>query len=334
MKPLVRIFTTGGTIASAAADPDSSVDYEVSSGAAARLIAGVPAVARIARIEAEAVCSLGSHSIGLAQWKALARRIQDALDGPADGAVVLHGTDTMEETAFLLNMVLKTSKPVVLTGAMRPENALSADGPQNLVEAVSVAASPEARGHGVLAALNGAVIGANELQKTDTMALETFRARNGGPLGFVRGGRVTFVARTLKPHTLAAPFTADMLEAAERLPCVPVLYLTADQDAFLAEACLARPVDGLVLACTGHGSVSDPLEPVAAECVRRGIPVVRASRVGDGTVMFRHRRWAEAGILNAGMLNPQKARLLLQLALLKWGPDMARIGAAFGRFGG
>lgn len=265
----------------------------------------VPSLGEIAEIESETPFSIPSSSMNSDLWRQMAERIEEARARPdSAGAVVTHGTDTMEETAFFLKLVLSTEKPVVLTEAMRPATALSADGPLNLLNAVSVAADPASRGRGVLVVMNGEIHGARDVTKTHSTSVETFRSPNGGPLGHVLGGRITYALRSDRPRAGSSPFSLADFSKGRPLPRVAVAYGHAEDDLFIPEAALASGCRGLVLAGCGHGTIS-------------------------GAVVEGLERWQEAGIVPARDFNPQKARILLQLALNRFCSDPRAIDRVF-----
>lgn len=322
MKPKVVILATGGTIVSSGDSAAQMTGYSIRGLTVGDVIRAVPCLEDIADIEARTVCSIPSSSITSKIWIALAAQVEEACrrDDVA-GVVVTHGTDTMEETAFFLNLVLKTAKPVVLTGAMRPATALSADGPINLLNAVRVAASPEALGKGVLIVMNGIIGGARDTTKTHTTAVDTFRGRDFGTFGYVIGGETAFFTASVRPHTLTSEFSlADFREDAD-LPRTALITAHAEEDVWTVQAALEAGVRGIVYAGCGHGTVSAAMETELVRAAADGIAVVRASRTGAGPVLDGLPRWQEAGFIPAGTLPPQKARILLQLGLHRFGPD-------------
>ncbi|VCQ13174.1 asparaginase family protein [Burkholderia pseudomallei] len=205
--PRIAVLATGGTIAGAAPDAAQTAGYQAGALGVDRLLAAVPALAQIATIEAEQVASIDSKDLSPALWTTLAERI-DALaaNDAIDGIVITHGTDTLEETAYLLHLTVKTAKPVVMTAAMRPATALSSDGPLNLLNAVAVAGSAAARGQGVLVAFNNRIHSARDVVKTSTYAVDAFHSPELGALGWVQDGRIEFARRATRPHTLDSRF--------------------------------------------------------------------------------------------------------------------------------
>ena len=314
MKPKICILTTGGTIAGKAARSDALTGYRAGALGAGELLAAVPEIADICAVESEEVAAIDSKDMTEAVWLRLAARIEAALAAGAAGVVVTHGTDTLEETAYFLHLVVKSEKPVVLTGAMRPATALSADGPLNLLDAVRLAASPEAHGQGALVVLNGEIHSARDVQKVHTIAVQAFASPDVGALGRMEEGSPHFRRRVLTRHTRESEFDLASVTA---LPYVPILYGHAGTDARLARAAIESGAAGVVHAGTGNGSIHEALLATLAAAAEKGIGVVRASRTGAGAVLFAESAYADAGFIDADTLPPAKARILLALALLK-----------------
>ena len=314
MKPKICILTTGGTIAGAAARSDALTGYRAGALGADELLAAVPEIADVCAIESEEVAAIDSKDMTEAVWLHLAARIEAALAAGAAGVVVTHGTDTLEETAYFLQLVVKSEKPVVLTGAMRPATALSADGPLNLLDAVRLAASPEAHGQGALVVLNGEIHSARDVQKVHTTAVQAFASPDVGALGRMEDGTPHFRRRALTRHTRESEFD---LAGVTSLPYVPILYGHAGADIRLARAAIESGAAGIVHAGAGNGSIHEALLATLAAAAGKGVPVVRASHTGAGAVLFAESAYAEAGFIDADTLPPAKARILLALALLK-----------------
>ena len=314
MKPKICILTTGGTIAGAAARSDALTGYRAGALGADELLAAVPEIADVCAIESEEVAAIDSKDMTDAVWLHLADRIEAALAAGAAGVVVTHGTDTLEETAYFLQLVVKSEKPVVLTGAMRPATALSADGPLNLLDAVRLAASPEAHGQGALVVLNGEIHSARDIQKVHTTAVQAFVSPDVGALGRMEDGTPHFRRRVLTRHTRESEFD---LAGVTTLPYVPILYGHAGADARLARAAIESGAAGIVHAGTGNGSIHEALLATLADAAGKGIGIVRTSRTGAGAVLFAESAYADAGFIDADTLPPAKARILLALALLK-----------------
>lgn len=311
LKPRVVILGTGGTIAAAATASINTTDYALTHGIDA-VLSAVPEMQFFARVSAEQVVNLPSQEVDNATLLQLAQRI-NALSASidVDGIVVTHGTDTMEETAYFLNLVVKTSKPVVVVGAMRPSTALSADGPLNLLNAVKVAASPHATGKGVLMVLNDRIGAARHTVKTHTTATDAFSTTGCGWIGTVVGVDVDFHGLALRAHTIHTAF--DLTRIAT-LPSVDIVYGYQNVGAYLFDAAIGAGAMGIVYAATGNGTLSEAAKRGANTARARGVVFVRSTRVGGGTVT-PHRVDTELDTVAANSLNPQKSRILLSLAL-------------------
>jgi L-asparaginase len=230
-----------------------------------------------------------------------------------DGVVIVQGTNSLEETAFFLHLTVDTEKPVVVTGAQRPFTALSTDGPANLLDAMRVAVAPEARGKGVLAVANNEIHSGRDVSKTSTYRLQTFASRDLGPLGFADADRIVFYRAPLRRHTAAANFN---LNSDLSIPRVDVLYVHAGANGDLARAAVELGASGLVIAGSGAGATGDMRNTLASLQREKNVVVVRSSRVGGGRVLADD-NWQEPGMIAADNLNPQKAAILLALALTR-----------------
>ncbi|AOK52965.1 L-asparaginase [Burkholderia stagnalis] len=308
--PRIAVLATGGTIAGAAPDAASTAGYQAGALGVNFLLDAVPALASVARIDAEQVASIDSKDLALPLWNTLAARIAALMaDDAIDGIVITHGTDTLEETAYALHLTVRGDKPVVLTAAMRPATALSSDGPLNLLNAVTVAAHPAARGQGVLVAFNNRIHGARDVLKTSTYAVDAFQSPELGALGWVQDGRVEFARSVTRARD-------SQLAMRNEWPAVEVVASYAGVTRTAVDALVAAGVRGLVVAGTGNGSIHATLQAALADAVKQGVVVVRASRVGSGHVMKNGAANDDAlGFVSAGSLNPYKARVLLMLAL-------------------
>ncbi len=313
--PSVCILATGGTIAGAA---PSSTHAGYTSGQLdlQGLLKAVPNLDHLARIDGEQFANVGSQDMSFDIMTRLARKINDLLGHEEiDGVVVTHGTDTMEETAFFLNLTVNNSKPVVLTGAMRPATAVSADGPLNLFNAVAVAADPKAKGRGVMVVMNDRIHGAHSLTKTNTTSVETFLSPVNGLMGTVVFGAVKFFRGPFRKHTVVSEFNPDYDLP---LPRVDVVYACADMPPDLIGSSVERGAKGIVIAGDGNGNMNQETIRAAAQFAEQGICIVRASRVPTGTVGRNVEVDDDAnGFIASDELNPAKARILLMLALLK-----------------
>ncbi len=317
--PVVWVLATGGTISGAGPSATSLTRYRSGAFSGDQLVAAVPAIAEHAAVRVEQVANIGSPNITFDDWLRLARRIDEIFDGDpeAAGVVVTHGTNTLEETAYFLNLTVRHDRPVVLVGAQRPATAISTDGPLNLLNAVRTAASPEARGKGVLVVMNDEINAARDVTKTSTYRVETFRSRDLGFLGYVDGDRVSFYRVPTKRHTADSEFD---LAGVEGLPTVDIVYSYVEPNPVLIEALIEARVDGIVLAGTGAGLVSGveraALDRIASLPEAERPVVVRSNRTGSGRVVPLP-GYDERGMIAGDTLNPQKARILLMLALAK-----------------
>ena len=328
--PVVAVLATGGTIAGAQADA-TSAGYKAGSFSVNDLLAAVPQLASIAEIRAEQVANVGSQNMTHEVWRALAERVDTLCeDASVAGIVITHGTDTLEETAYFLSLVIQHDKPVVLVGAMRPATALGAEGPANLYNAVALARHPDARGRGPLVVMNEDVHYAREIQKIASAGLCAFASPNRGRAGVMHGGAPCFYSRNTTTHTTQSEFSLALLEKAG-WPRVDIVYAYANLQADLIDF-LADVADGIVLAGVGDGNATDLGIDALSRAVADGTAVVRASRTGSGFVARDvELDDASLGFVAAGDLNPQKARILLMLGLSVT-RDPAALQAIFERY--
>jgi L-asparaginase len=314
-KRKVMIIATGGTIAGKQA---SASDYGYKSGAfkVEDLINAVPGIKDLADIKGEQVVNIGSQDMNDAVWLKLAKRINEvAKRGDVDGIVVTHGTDTLEETSFFVDLVAKTDKPIVFVGSMRPATAVSADGPANLYNGVAVAADPGSKGRGAMVVLNDAIHDARDVIKTNTTNVETFESPNRGRLGLIHTGKIKWLEAPGEKHKQVAKFDISNLE---KLPRVDILYAHANMSPDLIDAAVKNGAKGLVIAGVGDGNMTQQAQDKLAEVAKRGIMVVRSTRLPEGLVLRNNEvKDDEKGFVASEDLNPAKSRVLLQLALLK-----------------
>ena len=318
-RPVVWVLATGGTISGGGSTPTSLTQYRAGTFSGDDLVAAVPALADHAVVQVEQVTNVGSPNITFGDWLTLARRINGIFAGDPGvaGVVITHGTNTIEETAYFLNLTVRDERPVVLVGAQRPATAISADGPLNLLNAVRTAVAPESRGKGVMVVMNDEINAARDVTKTSTYRVETFNSRTLGFLGYVDADRVSFYRESTKRHTVNAEFD---LTGVTRMPRVDIVYSYVEPNPVMIHALIADGVDGIVLAGTGAGLVST-VERMALESVM-ALPagarpvVVRSNRTGSGRVVPLG-AYDERGMIPGDTLNPQKARILLMLALTK-----------------
>jgi len=316
-KPKVAFIGTGGTIASLGRGPLDLQDYGSVGNVmhADEIIAKWPIVHEVADVIAVKYRNIPSTAIGFADWKALAALCQRLPEEhpSLDGIVIGHGTATLEETAYFLNLTLKTSVPVVIVGAQRPPSALSTDAGMNLVNAIRVAASPEARGMGVLVLLNDEIHAAREVTKTSTLRLQTFRTPDFGVLGHADGDAVVFYRQPLRRRAPNTEFDIGSLNA---LPRVDISYSYAGADGTAVRAFAAAGARGIVSAGFAPGFSTPEESEALKQAASTGIVVVQSTRAGSGRT-FQTTRLKAAGLLIADNLNPQKARILLSLALTR-----------------
>lgn len=314
-RPNIHILATGGTIAGTGASA-TATNYTAGQVAISSLLDAVPEIKNIANVTGEQIVKIGSQDMNDEVWLTLARKINQLMKDPNIGGIVItHGTDTMEETAYFLNLTVKGDKPVVLVGAMRPSTAISADGPLNLYNAVVVATDKASKGKGVLVAMNGNILGAADVSKMNTVSVETFQAPNSGALGHVLNGKVTYTASPEKKHTTQSVFDVSQLD---KLPKVGIVYGYSNIDADMVAPMLENGYQGIVHAGVGNGNIHKNVFPVLTDARKKGILVVRSSRVPAGpTSLDAEVNDAEYQFVASQGLNPQKARVLLMLALTK-----------------
>ena len=313
--PHIVVLATGGTIAGAAGS-DVQSGYTSGQVGVEQLLAAVPQAKKLAVLTGEQVSNIGSQDMNDAVWITLATRVNELLAKPdVSGVVITHGTDTIEETAYFLNLVVKSTKPVVMTASMRPSTALSADGPLNFYNAVAVAANKNASGRGVMVVVNDWVHGASSLTKTSTTAVQTFMSPLSGLMGTVAYGDVEWYRGPVGKNTVNSVFSVDKSTV---LPRVDIIMATANMDGALINAAVAAGSKGLVIAGVGNGNMTKPALDALEAQARKGVVCVRSTRVATGQVG----RNVEVdddkmGFVASLGLNPQKARVLLRLALLK-----------------
>jgi len=313
--PNITILATGGTIAGAGVSSTGSA-YTSGQVKIEAMIDAVPNIRNLANLKGEQIANVGSQDMSVKVWLDLARRINELLaTKEVDGIVITHGTDTQEETAFFLNLVVKSEKPVVLTGSMRPSTALSAEGPLNLYNAVAVAASPKSKGYGVIVVMNDEIHSAHSVKKMITTPVQTFQSPEEGMVGSVIFGQVEFFHKPHGLHTVNSEFSVDGVKS---LPRVDIVYTCADVSPDLIDLMVNAGAKGIVIAGVGDGNMNAGTLEAAKRATQKGIPVVRASRVPIGAVLIEGEvNDKEYGTVSSDELNPQKARVLLMLALLK-----------------
>ncbi len=327
--PHIVILATGGTIAGSA-ESNTSVGYTSGAVTVDALVAAVPTLKDIAKITGEQIASIGSQDMSDAVWLKLAARLNEILaKADVDGVVITHGTDTMEETAYFLNLVVKSKKPVVLTGSMRPSTALSADGPLNIYNAVAIAGDPTAAGRGVLVAANDDIHAAHDITKINTTDVQTFMSPFYGLIGTTLYGKQAWFRNPYRKHTTGSEFS---VEGATTLPRVDVIYANADMSADLIDAAVKLGAKGIVVAGVGDGNMTTPALEALDRAAKAGVVCVRSSRVATGhTWRNSEVNDDKMGFVASGELNPSKARVLLKLALTKT-KDVAAIQKYFDEY--
>lgn len=315
MKPNIVILATGGTIAGRGGS-DTGAGYTAAAVGVDALLKAVPQLGELASVRGEQVANVGSQDMSDAIWLQLAQRINRLLQNDeVAGVVITHGTDTIEETAYFLNLVVRSEKPVVLTAAMRPATSLSADGPLNIYNAVAVAADPEAAGRGVLVVINDDIHGARGMTKSSTTDVQTFISPERGLIGTSLYGENRFFRYPYKRHTRDSEFDVAELDA---LPRVDILYMHAGVSPALVAASQASGARGIVIAGVGNGNMNREVQAAVRDAVAQGLRVVRSTRVTGGFVGRNVEADDDAlGTIAAGELKPPQARVLLKLALLQ-----------------
>ena len=313
--PTIVVLATGGTIAGAAAT-DTQAGYTSGQVGVDQLLAAVPQAKKLANMRGEQISNIGSQDMNDEVWLKLAKRVNELVAMPdVAGVVITHGTDTIEETAYFLNLVVKSKKPVVLTASMRPSTALSADGPLNFFNAVAVAANQEAAGRGVLVVINDWIHGASSLTKTSTTAVQTFMSPLRGLVGTVAYGVAEFYRGPVGKHTFESEFSLDGVTA---LPRVDIIMAYENMDGALIDAAVAAGAKGVVIAGVGNGNLTAPAVKALAAQSKKGVVCVRSTRVATGLVGRNVELDDDAlGFVASMGLNPQKSRVLLRLALTK-----------------
>lgn len=315
--PQVVILATGGTIAGRGSSPLQTAGYSAGELSVEELTQAALGLDQVAYVTGEQVCNVASSALTIDTWLQLARRINDIFQNQpqVSGIVVTHGTDTLEETAYFLNLVVKSQKPVVVVGSMRPATAVSPDGPMNLVNAVRTAAAPQAAGLGVLVVMNDEIYSARDVAKTHANQLHTFRSSDLGALGSLDNGNVSIYHTPTRRHTWQTEFTVDQLPT---LPRVDIVYTYIGSDNVVVDALVAASAKGIVLAGAGAGHTTPRTRQALREAQKQGVFVVRASRVGTGRILPINPTDLPIGdFIGSDTLNPQKARVLLMLALTR-----------------
>ena len=303
----IAIVATGGTIAG----KGKSSAYRAGEFSVDEIVRSIPQIESLAHLRMVPICQVDSNDMGVEEWIQL-RNVCHALekDPKIDGMVITHGTDTLEETAFYLNLTLNVHKPVILTGAMRPATATSADGPMNLYEAVALACNENAYEAGVLAVLSDTIYSGRDLTKTNSIKTDAFKMGEFGTLGYMRDDQVYLMNKPYRKHTYMTAFSKREYK---NLPKVGILYVHSDVEAGLLQYMLEN-YEGIVFAGTGSGNYPLHIENIISE-YQGSCVLVRSSRILEGAVFesevfdpYRH-------TIPAYKLSPHKARILLMVAL-------------------
>ena len=313
--PKIKVLATGGTIAGAQAT-QADAGYKSGTFSVDDLIKAVPQLKKVAELSGEQTANIGSQTMNHEVWLKLAARCNELLkQDDVDGIVVTHGTDTMEETGYFLSLVVKSDKPVVLVGSMRPATAISADGPINLYNGVALAGNPEAKGRGPLIVINDTIHYARETQKMHSTRMDTFQSPNRGIAGMMNTGKAFFYSANTTRHTTKSEFSLKDLTV-ETLPYVEIVYSYANFGGELIDAIVEKGAKGIVLAGVGDGNTTDAALEALARAAKKGVAVVRCSRTAAGVADRNIEVNDDKLGFIAGMeLNAQKARILLMLGL-------------------
>jgi glutamin-(asparagin-)ase len=312
----VVVLATGGTIAGAGASAANSATYQAAKVGVEQLIAGIPELSKLANVRGEQVMQIASESITNDNLLQLGRRVAELADSKdVDGIVITHGTDTLEETAYFLNLVEKTDKPIIVVGSMRPGTAMSADGMLNLYNAVAVASSKDARGKGVLVTMNDEIQSGRDVSKMINIKTEAFKSA-WGPLGMVVEGKSYWFRLPAKRHTMDSEFDIKNIKS---LPDVEIAYSYGNVSDTAYKALAQSGAKAIIHAGTGNGSVSSRVVPALQELRKEGVQIIRSSRVNAGGFVLRNAEQPDDKYdwVVAHDLNPQKARILAMVALTK-----------------
>ena len=310
-RPRVVVLATGGTIAGSA-ESSSQAAYTAGVLSVEQLMASVPDIEKLAELETIQICNISSQNMEEWVWFRLYRTIDSLFSNKlCEGVVITHGTDTMEETAYFLHLTLRHPYPVILTGAMRPATAISADGPLNLYNSVALAAAPTAHDRGVMVVVNDYIFSADDVTKDHTVNVDAFSSPNYGPLGYIRNGVPLFFRAPRGRNTTTSDFS---LTGCVALPKVEIVPVYAFASSILADALIDAGVDGMVISGVGHGNFNDPIAEAMERAYAKGIVVVRSSRIAAGGVNLSVEKY-DTRFPVSFYKTPQKARILLMLAL-------------------
>ncbi|MFX0112277.1 type II asparaginase [Bacillus sp. FSL K6-4563] len=324
----IKVLATGGTIAGSSDSDTDTTGYKSGSLGIDKVIASVPQLKDIANVTGEQVANVGSENVDDALLLKLAKRVNKLLnDDQVDGIVITHGTDTLEETAYFLHLVVKSDKPVVVVGSMRPASAISADGPLNLYHAVKIASTKEAKGKGVMVTLNDRIASARFITKTNTTTTDSFKSLEQGYIGEIAGEVVSFYNEPTRKHTSESEFDVSKIK---ELPQVDILYGYQNDQKYMYDAAVKAGAKGIVVAAAGNGTMSTEAIKGATDAVKKDVVLVRSSRAGSG-IVTHEKMDDEHHFVSSDSLNPQKARILLMLALTKT-KDPSKVQAYYEKY--
>jgi len=325
----IVVIATGGTI-SGAGQSQTDSKYSASKVDINQIVNSVPNISKFANVTAEQLIQINSQDMTGETWIMIAKRVEEVLSRYAvDGIVITHGTDTMEETAYFLNLAIKKRKPVVITGSMRPSTSLSADGSLNLLNAVALAASDEAYNKGVLVMMNDEIFSARDVVKTHSTNVASFKSNNFGAIGFVHYGKVKIYYEPLRDHTKDTVFKVKNLTD---LPKTDIIYAHSASDPTIVDYLVSTKSKAIVVAGVGDGNVNQKTLERLAASQKQGVLIVRSARGGKGFVEpDAEINDEEYGFVSADNLSPQKARILAALALTKTN-DVKEIRKMFDKY--
>ena len=324
----ITILTTGGTISGSGTEANQA-KYISAQISAVELIKTAPHINKLANVTCEQILSIASQDISDDNWLTIAKRANELLIGDTDGIVITHGTDTLEETAYFLNLTIKSHKPVILVGAMRPTTSLSADGPINLYNSVALACNPQAINKGVLIVMADNIFAARDVSKVNTSGIEAFASSNSGRIGHISYGDPKIYYQPTRLHTNDTEFNISKVNS---LPKVDIIYANADFDANIIDCLIKLDSKAIVLAGVGDGNVCEKAVKKLIEARHNGVFVFKSSRVGSGFVLPNIEVDDDKyGFITTDNLSPHKARILAQLALCQTA-NLAEIKNIFSKY--
>lgn len=311
----IVIVATGGTIAGAG-ESSTGAKYASSQISIEQITSAIPGIEKLAHIKTDQLFNIPSQDMNDSTWLEISKKVNELLDKRSvDGVVITHGTDTLEETAYFLNLTVDSKKPIVLAGSMRPSTSLSPDGPINLYNAVALSSNKQATGKGVLVVMNDDIFSARDVSKTNTTNINTFQSSNSGAIGHIYYGKPQIYYNPIRTHTNKSEFNVKKLTT---LPKVEIIYMYAGQSADTIDDLVKSGTQAIVIAGVGDGNVYKSALPKLISASKKGVIIVRSSRVGSGFVEPNTElNDDEYGFITADNLSPQKARILIKLALTK-----------------